>query len=1007
VASRPAGGAEGERARFGDYLLLGEIARGGMGVVYRARQLSLNRLVALKTILAAQHTSSIDVRRFHFEAEAAALLDHPHIVPIYEVGEVDGQHYFTMKLVEGGSLSSRLDEFRLPAGCGPAEAERRQTTIAELMATVSRAVHHAHLRGILHRDLKPGNILLQSPSDFHSPAVAGDDPQSPEMGHAAAGARPLVTDFGLAKRVDGRGGLTQSQTIVGTAAYMAPEQAMAQRGALTTATDVYGLGSILYELLTGRPPFLAGSFIDTAHLVVEEPPVPPHERNPRVTPDLEAICLKCLEKEPARRYGSALELAEDLERFAAGEAVSLRPLGRSERARRWMRQNRLVAALVGAVAALLVIITIGALAAAWWIARDRDLATQYAREVAILGDRERQEHAVAARARDQALAALEAQRQANLARDRLLVSGDVANGTHALDAGDASGALVWYGQALRRDAGDPAREEVHRVRLASVLRRCPKPIQMWFTPLAGPPPVLSPDGSRVLVVDRETASVSAVLTGAPSTPPLTHNSRIEHAAFSRDGRRVVTASADYTARVWDATTGAPVGAPLRHEKAVRFAAFRPDGRQVVTGSNDKTARIWDIPQDDHAGAAQGTPGAVAVLEHQQAVRYAAFSRDGRHLITISGELVPGQHELLVWDLATLAHPVPVRFPQKAILFVRWAVFSPDASLVVWQGSHLALRVWDYRGDPQRLPRRQAGPEFFNVRADPEGAMDADGTRVIEASGPSARIHELRTGHTVGPPLVHGDVIQLAALSPDGRLAVTAARDRTARVWDTATGAPVLPPLRHAQRVTHAWFNDDGSRLLTVSADGSAQAWDLSWHEPGPALVPMESRRPGAISADGTWTARVDDDGAVRVHDARTGQLRPGPWSLGQPVNHLIAAPDARRLLVVADTTARVWDVASAQPMTPLYSQAEPIVTARLSPDGRRLVTRGDAGPGRVWDLSGDDRPVDELIRLTRVLSGLALDPASGGIGLVETAQLRADWLRLRTNDPREFLPATP
>jgi WD40 repeat protein len=478
-----------------------------------------------------------------------------------------------------------------------------------------------------------------------------------------------------------------------------------------------------------------------------------------------------------------------------------------------------------------------------------------------------------------------------------------------------------------------------------------------------------------------------------------------------------------------------------------------------------------------------------------------------------------------------------------------------------------------------VPGKQAGVEITNVRADPEGAMSADGTRVIEVSGPAARIHELRTGHLVKTPLVHGDVVQLGALSPDGRLAVTAVRDRTARVWTTAAGAPVLPPLRHGQRVTQARFNDDGSRLLTVSADGAARAWDLSWHEPAPALVPMASKGPSVISSDGTWTARVDEAGAVRVHDAPSGTVRHGPWSLGPPVNHLVAAPDARRLLVVADTTARVWDaltgvpltplwtdvgfrvpqqyvftpdssrvallgptgrlrvwnvasglsqsdrllpgeptphglaltpdgrsigvvheevslevrdvisgvlrlgplkhaapvthaafsadasrlavvladgtavvwdsagrqmtatappghgqplsrvafsgdgrrlatvaedhtvrvwdVASAQPIIPLFSKAEPIVDAQLSPDGRRLVTRGDAGPCRVWDLAGDDRPVDDLVRLTRVLSGLALDPASGGIGPVETAQLRADWLRLRTNYPREFLPATP
>jgi serine/threonine protein kinase/WD40 repeat protein len=1155
----PAPAASEPEARFGEYVLLCEIARGGMGVVYRAHQLSLNRQVALKTILAGELASSTLVRRFHIEAEAAALLDHPHIVPIYEVGEIEGQHYFTMKLVEGGSLASRIGEFSLPAGCASALAERRQTVIAALMATVARAVHHAHERGILHRDLKPGNILLQSPA--------------PTDG----GAAPLVADFGLAKRFDRAGDLTQSQTIVGTAAYMAPEQALATRGALTTATDVYGLGSILYELLTGRPPFLAKSFVDTVAQVVDEPPVAPSKRNPSVASDLEAVCLKCLEKDPARRYRSAQELADDLERFAAGEAVSLRRRSRLERARRWVRHNRLTAALVGAVAALLVVTTAGSLVAAWRIGRARDLAARYAREAATLAAQDREARTLAARARDYALAALEAERQANLAKDRLLVSGYVANGTRALDAGDTSGALVWYGEALRREAGDPAREEAHRTRLSAVLRHCSRPVQMWCTPVASPPPVLSPDGMRVLLVDLETAVVADVLTGENITPPMKHGFGILHATFSRDGRRVVTASSDFTARVWDADSGAPIGPALRHDKGVRFAAFSPDGRQLVTGSHDKAARVWTLSRPDRNGDPVG-PAAPLVLRHQQTVRYAAFSQDSRHLLTISGELTPGDHELLVWDLSNAAQPDPIRFPQKAALFVRWAVFSPDAAAVIWQRFNLAVQLWDYRGDPQRLPARQIAPAVPNVRAGPDEGLSADGTRVIAASGSVAHIHELRTGHAIGPPLVHGDEVQLAALSPDGRLAATAGRDRVARVWITATGQPLIPPLRHGQRVTHVRFNDDGSRLLTLAADGTARVWDLGWHEPNARLVPTGGKGQIALSPDGALTASLNADGAVLVHDARNGKTLNGPWSLGQPARRLAFAPDARRLLAVSDTnarvwdavaghplgpvwtdagfgvaeqylftpdsshvailgptgrlrvwniatgqgqanqllpgtptprglalapdgrrvgvvseeqrfevrdvitgalllgplkhvaplthaafsadgsrlavaavdgtavvwdaagrqimatapghghplrqvtfsgdgrrlaavaeehTARVWDVATGQPITPLLSQADPIATALLSPDGRCLITRGEGGMAQVWDLVGDGRPVDDLVRFTRVLSGLALDPMTGGIEPIETGDLRADWTRLRTRYPAEFLPPTP
>jgi tetratricopeptide (TPR) repeat protein len=309
---------------FGDYEVLGEIARGGMGVVYRARQVSLNRPVALKVIRAGHLACEADIQRFRNEAETAALLDHPHIVPVYEVGCHAGRLFFSMKLIEGGSVAGQLDRFK-----------EDPKAAARLLATVARAVHHAHQRGVLHRDLKPSNILLD---------------------HAADGQPvPHVTDFGLAKRMETDSGLTQSGCIVGTPAYMPPEQAEGKRGAVTVAADVYGLGAILYAMLTGRPPFQGATVLETLERVVSREPDDPSGNNPSLDRDLRTICLKCLEKDPARRYGSAEELARDLECWLNGEPIQARSVTRAARLWSWCRRNPAVASLSFGLAAALVL----------------------------------------------------------------------------------------------------------------------------------------------------------------------------------------------------------------------------------------------------------------------------------------------------------------------------------------------------------------------------------------------------------------------------------------------------------------------------------------------------------------------------------------------------------------------------------------------------------------------------------------------------------------------------
>src|SRR5438477_7549421 len=302
---------------FGDYELLEEIGRGGQGTVYRAHQKSLNRTVALKVIVPGPWTIATHLKRFRREAEAAANLDHPGILPIYEIGERDGCCYFSTKFVEGGQLDQIV---------GRAPQSIRQS--AELIANVARTVHYAHEHGILHRDIKPGNILLD------------------------ANGEPHLTDFGLARLLESESTITHTLEVLGTPSYMAPEQAAGNNAGLSSATDVYGLGAVFYQLLTGHPPFAGGTTFETVRLVLDTEPRQPRLWNPKVDRDLSTICLKCLEKDPQRRYSSALALAEDLEHWLKHEPIRAKPSGFFTHGRKWMWRNRTTAVLAASLIAL-------------------------------------------------------------------------------------------------------------------------------------------------------------------------------------------------------------------------------------------------------------------------------------------------------------------------------------------------------------------------------------------------------------------------------------------------------------------------------------------------------------------------------------------------------------------------------------------------------------------------------------------------------------------------------
>src|SRR5438094_659884 len=327
---------------LGDYELLDEVGRGGQGVVFRARQKSLNRTVALKVISLGQWASKAHLKRFRLEAEAAARLEHPGIVPIHEVGERDGSCYFSMKFVEGGQLDEVVR--RKPMSIRQA---------AELIGKVARIVHYAHEHRILHRDIKPGNILLDQKSEPH------------------------LTDFGLARLVESESTVTRTMEVLGTPSYMAPEQAVGNNAAISSLTDVYGLGAVLYQLLTGQPPFAGGTTYETIKLLLDTEPRSPRLLNPKIDRDLSTICLKCLEKDSQRRYPSALALAEDIERWLKHEPIQARRAGVFTRGRKWVRRNPTSALLAASLVAL-------AAAAGWIVWKSEMIAHPLANGIAVL-----------------------------------------------------------------------------------------------------------------------------------------------------------------------------------------------------------------------------------------------------------------------------------------------------------------------------------------------------------------------------------------------------------------------------------------------------------------------------------------------------------------------------------------------------------------------------------------------------------------------------------------------
>lgn len=889
---------------LGDYELLGEVARGGMGIVYRARQRGLDRIVALKLIESRQESSPEFLARFETEARAAASLDHPNVVPIYEIGEHEGRHFFTMKLVEGGSLGRRISDRQSPISNREA---------ARLLATIARAVHHAHQRGVLHRDLKPSNILLDAQGEPH------------------------LTDFGLARLLAAESFVTRSRTAVGTPAYMSPEQAAGGSHTLTTASDIFSLGAILYELLSGCPPFLGDTPLETMRRVVEDQPEPPSvaagksegriptaegqprpgNRSPsrlstklRVSSfgllsglgarlsDLDIICLKCLAKDPDARYPTALALAEDLERWLNGTVILARRATTPERLWRWARRNRAQAALTVAVLALLVVVAIGSTVAAWRIQRARDAA------------------------------------RGQLAR--LLV----AEGNRQMEADNPLLGLPAFVAALRVEP-EPTARGIHRLRLGAVLRDAPELTAMLFVGAVINDLSLAPDGRNVLVgaadgsvrLWRSSEDVTLLLrapqpmTTNPFGPapvflvtPMGKGSlsdqffpEIDSVTFSPDGQLAAAAGWDGVARVWDASTGRALADGMKHEHIITRVVFSANGGWIATASADRTARVWH----SRSGAPVCPP-----LRHEDDVLCVAFSPDGQWLATADAA-----GEIRTWRLPAGELTASARKHRRAVTSLAF----DRAGRLLSGGADTLSVIWDAGGTLTIAHEVQLAP---GGRA---SSPDAEGKFIVTTGGATPPgLYSRQSGALIAEMRGYG---KHASFNQDGsRVARASAFLNTARVWDTATGQPLTPPLPHGNRVLRAVLDPAGAVLFTAAADGVVRRWRLRAAAQAEAL--FAGAKPGARAYPSRDGARwlVETKGHWRMFDSRSSRVEPSVLTFSNGVSHAVFCANDERL-AVASADGRHWQMFSL-PDGKALSPAHPV-------DGRILRFAVEPGGGTV------------------------------------------------------------
>jgi WD40 repeat protein len=946
------------------------IGRGGMGEVYEALQTTLNRAVALKVVRGGSWADDAARARFRIEAQTLAAIRHPNVVQVHDSGEYDGGPYLAMERLPGGTLADRLGAGRLD----PAAA-------AKLMAKVAAGVAAAHAAGIVHRDLKPGNVLFDE---------AGE---------------PKVADFGLARRVSSD--LTRSGALLGTPAYMAPEQATGNSERVGPAADVWALGVILYECLTGVRAFPGSDAHAVLAAIPLDDPTPPRAVVRGLPRDLDVICRKCLEKNPADRYPAADSLAADLNRFLAGEPIAARPSGLAERLLRRARRKPAATAAYGfsalAVSLAVVVFVVGGL----W--REAE-SSKGAAEAARVGEEKHRRTVqglldTETNLRDELEKALTGERVALMKANQAKQAAEVDR--DHLDKEWRNLARAEYGQSARLAHQECQNNNISAAR--ALLARAEPDRRGWEWryvhrlcnaewlvykghKAAVSPPAVSPNGKWVATGSTDGwVHVWEAMSGKPVATWKGHQG-YSSPSFSPDGIRLVTASpVDRTARIWDAATGKQLGNDLAHVMGVDEAVFSPSGSKVISTCDDHVARVWDVKSGTVERELRGHTGGVV---------HVRFSPDGSRVVTTSYD-----GSARVWDTSTgdqkhelrlgLENDMPysitysedgtriitgsrrgrVHFfdaqtggrelvPAVHADCVGTVGLSPNGRYLLTGGWDYVTRVWDTRTWDLRCTLR--GHEDSGLGA----AFIDDRWVVTTANDRTARVwdldHQEREGRLWDRTDLGGPVrfnAQTAAFAPDGkRLALARPSGTVDLVPVQNEGGSVVSLIGHksvtrdgftSARVHRITFARDGSFLVTGGQDGTARVWDANTGEPRQLLTWHDKPvRWVAVDPDGRLVATASEDGTVRIGRSVSGEHLHELRGSGGQMGAVAFDPAGGRVVTAeGEGTARIWDAATGQPVRTLLGHKGPVWAASFSPDGKRVVTAGEDGTACIWDAT--------------------------------------------------------